>query len=278
MSTCNPTISLTTANPKTPVSSTIGTSQQKVPPSHSTIVPKSSGRVPTGHPTVSTASSATPVGPTVKTTIQQKPKAPISRGSYTTSTKTLKSSQSTPPATYSTTTRQSSGLTVSATRTLTVSNGQTASAQVGWVVVGVGVGGSIAVGGNIFHVAGGTEVIIEEGSSGQEELSTVDTSTTSTTSSTSSSSSSSVASQTPYNIYPKHDSTSPQQSAFVQHLEQVAQPGSVRTITGGRDQLLLWVASLTPAQASGLSRNPVVSALLNFTADVISKHWLGPEF
>jgi len=147
-----------------------------------------------------------------------------------------------------------------------VSGGQTASAQVGWMVVGVGVGGAVAVGDSIVPVAGGTEGIIIEGSSGQDELSTIsDTSTTpSTTSrstSRSSSTSSSTASPTPYNIYPKLDSAPPQQSAFARNLEQIAQPGSVRRITGSRDRLLLWVASLTPAQASELSRNPVVSTI-----------------
>jgi exo-beta-1,3-glucanase (GH17 family) len=95
----------------------------------------------------------------------------------------------------------------------------------------------------------------------------------STSKSSSSSSSSSTASPTPYNIYPKPDSTLPQQSAFAQDLERIAQPGSVTRITGGRDQLLLWVASLTPAQASVISRNPVVSPhLVYFTAVVISRY------
>ena len=70
-----------------------------------------------------------------------------------------------------------------------------------------------------------------------------------------------MASPTPYNIYPKFDSTPSQKSAFARNLEQIAQRGSVRSITGGRNQLLLWVASLTPAQASELTRNPVVSRL-----------------
>src|SRR6266545_1250106 len=149
-------------------------------------------------------------------------------------------------------------------------HGQTASIQVGWMVVSVGVGRAVAVGDNILPVAGGTEAIIEENSSGQDELSTIesDTATTSSKSSSksspsssSSSSSSSMASPTPYNIYPRLNSIPAQQSAFARHLEQIAQPGSVRRITGGRNQLLLWVASLTPAQASQLSRDPVVSPL-----------------
>ncbi len=252
--------------------SAIGPSRgQKTPPSH-TIVPKSSKNVPIGHPTTMPTPKMS-----VRLTTSQKPKSPISRESDPTSTKTPKSSP--PPATTtakSTTTRNSirSSTLFSASKTLTVSDGQTASAQVGWIVLGVGVGGSVVVGGNILRVEGGTEVIIAENSSGQDELSTIsdsDTSTTttsstskstskSTSSSTSSSTTSSVLpSPTPYNIYPKRDSTPPQQSAFTQHLEQIAQPGSVRSITGGRDQLLLWVASLTPTQASELSRNPVVS-------------------
>jgi hypothetical protein len=36
---------------------------------------------------------------------------------------------------------------VTASKTLTIRNGETASAQLGWVVVGVGMGGSVAVGG-----------------------------------------------------------------------------------------------------------------------------------
>jgi len=215
-----------------------------------TRVPKSSGKVPTSYPTISTTGSPkTPVKPTTGTTSRQKPKSAISQGSDT-STKTLKSSP--PPATTTatlTTTRISTGtspLVISASKTLTVSNGQTASAQVGWMVVGVGAGGSVVVGGNILPVAGGTEVIIEQNSSGQDELSTIEsdisTTPTSTSSSTttsksslssSSSTSSSMASPTPYNIYPKFDSTPSQKSAFARNLEQIAQRGSVRSITGG---------------------------------------------
>ena len=241
-----------------------------------TRVPKSSGKVPTSYPTISTTGSPkTSVKPTTGTTSRQKPKSVISQGSDT-STKTPKSSP--PPATTTATltTRIPTGtspLVISASKTLTVSNGQTASAQVGWMVVGVGAGGSVVVGGNILPVAGGTEAIIEQNSSGQDELSTIesDTSTTPTSTSTStkasksssssSSTSSSMASPTPYNIYPKFDSTPSQQSAFARNLEQIAQRGSVRSITGGRNRLLLWVASLTPAQASELTRNPVVSPL-----------------
>jgi hypothetical protein len=139
--------------------------------------------------------------------------------------------------------------------------------------MGVGIGGSVAVGGNILPVAGGSKGIIEAGGSGQLEVDPIGTASRSpsrsTSKSSSSSSSSATASPTPYNIYPKPDSTLSQQSAFAQDLERIAQPGSVTRITGGRDQLLLWVASLTPAQASGISRNPVVSPHLYFTAVVI---------
>jgi len=62
---------------------------------------------------------------------------------------------------------------VSASRTLTVRNGQTASVQVGWVVVGAGIGGFVAVGGSTLPVEGDTAVIIEENNSGQDELSTI---------------------------------------------------------------------------------------------------------
>jgi hypothetical protein len=92
------------------------------------------------------------------------------------------------------------GPTQSASKTLTVSNGHTASSQVGWMVVRLGVGGSVVVEGNILPVAGGTEGIIVENSSGQDEIDPIDTSTTSSRSSSSrSSSSSSTASPTPYN-------------------------------------------------------------------------------
>jgi len=219
------------------------TRSQKKPSSYTT-VPKSSGRGPTKYPTIPT------YRPTRYPAITQSP--------------TL----------------------ISASKTLTVSNGQTASAEVGWMVVGVGVGGAVAVGGSLLPVAGGERGVIEVGSSGEVEVDPFDTTTTPTTttkstsrstsssrstsrsssrSSSTSSSSSSTASPTPYNIYPKLDSTLPQQSAFAQDLERIAHPGSVVRITGGRDQLLLWVASLTPAQASELSRNPVVSPLLYFT-------------
>jgi len=238
------------------------TRNQKTLPSHTT-VPKSSGKVP-GHPTHrSHSATASPA---------------ISRGSYPTSTKTPTSSESAPPVTTSanpTTTQNSirTSTPVSATKTLTVSGGQTASAQVGWIVVGIGIGGSVAVGGDVIPVAGGTEGIIVVDGSGHEEVDPIDTSTTPTTTSTStsrsltsrssSSRSSSTASPTPYNIYPKLGSTSSQQSAFARDLERIAQPGSVRSITGGRDQLLLWVATLTPAQASELSHNPVVGPLFS---------------
>ena len=140
------------------------------------------------------------------------------------------------------------------------------------MVVGVGVGGSVAVGGNTLPVAGGTGGIIVANGPGQDKIDPIDTSTTPTTSSISSSTSgstststststSSTARPTPYNIYPKLDSTPTQRSAFARKLEQIALPGSVRSITGVRDKLLLWVANLTPAQASELSRDLVVSPL-----------------
>jgi len=240
---------------------------EKKPASH-TSVPKSNEKGPI--PTITSSNLKASAKPTTQ------PNSPISRGSSPPSTKTPKSSP--PPTTTtanSTTTQKSTGTStlVSASKTLTVSGGQTASAQVGWIIYGVGIGGSVAVGGDILHIAGGTEVIIVENSSGQDEASTIDsdTSTTSTSTSTSkstskssssSSTSSSTASPTPYNIYPKLDSTAHQQSAFAKDLEKVALPGSVRRITGIRDRLLLWVASLTPAQASELGRNPVVSVVL----------------
>ena len=256
--------------------------------------PKSREKVPTGYPTTRSKSS---VSSTMRTTSQQNTKSPISRGSYPTSAESPKSSSppatttsklkstipksSSPPTTTNTnlnltttlkspsplaTTITNSNLTTtqssispkltSPSKTLTVSNGQTVSAQVGWMVVGVGIGGSVAVGGNVLPVAGGAAGIIVGSGSGQDEI---DTTSTSTTSKTSSSSSSPSASPTPYNIYPRFGSTSPQQSAFARDLERIAQPGSVRSIIGVRNKLLLWVASLTPAQASELSRNPVVS-------------------
>ena len=266
------------------------TRTQKTVPSH---IPKSSGKVPTEYTKIPTSRTLkTSVMPTIGTTSSQKPKPPISGP---TSAKPPKSSppQATTVAKSKTTqnSTRTSKVATSASKTLTVSDGQTASAQVGWIVIGLGVGGSVYVGGNIIPIAGGTEGIIEENSSGQDEVVPIDTSTaptrtdtsttrtstssTSTSTSkskskskskstsklTSSSTSSSTASPTPYNIYPKLDSTARQQLAFAQDLEQVAQPGSVKSITGARDKLLLWVASLTPAQASELSRNPVVSPL-----------------
>jgi len=224
-------------------------SQEMTPPSHTIVLT----RYPTASPKI-------PVKPTIGTTSHQ---TLSSCRSYPSSTKTPKSSS--PPATTAnpSTTQHSTGNTtlVSASRTLTVSNGQTASAQVGWLVVGVGIGGAVDVGGSTFPVPGGTEVIIN----GEDEAVTIETTTTPTTRSTSSSttsSSSSTASPTPYNIYPNPQSTRPQQSAFTRDLERIAQPGSVKSITGGLNKLLLWVASLTPAQASELSRNPVVSRLV----------------
>ena len=262
------------SNTKVPTSyQTHRSYRAKSSPARSEGTPPSHTAVPTNYPTIPTASPEAPVRPTIGTTSRQKTISPISRGSGPTSTRSPQSSP--PPATAanSTTTHTSTGTSpgfglTSASKTVTVSGGHTASAQVGWIIVGVGIGGSVSVGGNILPVAGGTVKIIEENSSGQDELSTIesDISTSRSTSrSSSSSSSSSKASPTPYNIYPKLDSTPPQQSTFAQHLGQIARPGSVRSITGGRGQLLLWVASLIPAQASELSRNPVVSSVTNFS-------------
>jgi hypothetical protein len=224
---------------------------QKAPP-----VPKSIEKVPTS------ASLKAPVK-TIGTTSHQKPEFPIHRSSYSASTKmTTANSTTTAKSTttaYSTRTAKS---TMTASKTLTVSNGHTASAQVGWMVVGAGVGGSVVVGGNVLPVAGGTAGIIVENSSGQDETdSTTPTTSPTSSSSSRSSSSSPTASPTPYNIYPKKDSTPSQQSAFTRNLVQIAKPGSVRSITGRQDRLLLWVASLTPDQASEIRRHTVVSFL-----------------
>ena len=268
-----------------------------------TAVQKSNGKVPTGDPTIR---SKTPVSPTIRAT-SQKPKLPsphppptetpksspppttaINLNLTTTTSKssalpaittaklnsTTTPKSSSPSATTSTASNSKTNQIpvasklVTATKTLTVSNGQTASAQVGWIVVGVGVGGSVAVGGNTLPVAGGTEGVIVANGSGQDKIDPINTSTTLTTSSTTSSttrstssSTSSTARPTPYNIYPKPDSTPPERSAFARKLEQIALPGSVKSITGVRDKLLLWVANLTPAQASEISRDLVVSPL-----------------
>lgn len=211
------------------------TRSQKTPPSRTTVRKSSyGGQVPTAYPTKLTKTA-------IRTVSDQKS---ISGGS------------SYPTSSNLTTTQKYPGhLPLSASKTLTVSNGHTATAQVGWMVVGFGIGGSVSVGGDIIPVAGGTEGIIMEDSSGHDELSTVDTSTTT------SSSSSPSASPTPYNIYPRSGSTSHQQSAFEEHLRQIAHQASVTRISGSGNKLLLWVASLTPAQASELGRNPVVSRL-----------------
>jgi len=273
--------------------STVGlpTRSQKMPPSNTT-VQRSSQKVPTNGP-AARATPKTSVSSTTGTISDQKPKPSFSRGSFPMSTKAPSSSPLEPPpaaatTTINLTTTQDSTRTsiVSASKTLTVSNGQTASAQVGWIVVGVGVGGSVAVEGNIIPVAGGTAGVIVASGPGQDELDPIDSSTIptdtsstpttststsksssgstsrSTSRSKSSSTSSSTARPTPYNIYPKLDSTPPEQSAFARDLERIAQSGSVRSITGVRDKLLLWVAAVTPAQASELSRNPVVSPLV----------------
>jgi hypothetical protein len=228
-----------------------------------TAVQRSSGKVPTA-PTTATNLNSTTITP-------KSPPLPAKTTAKLNSNTTPKSSP--PSATTSTANSTTAQIPVTpklvtATKTLTVSNGQTASAQVGWIIVGVGVGGSVAVGGNILPVAGGTEGVIVANGSGQDEVDPIDTSTTPTTSSISSSISSSTSSSTsstarptPYNIYPKLDSTPPQRSAFTRRLEQIALPGSVQSITGVRDKLLMWVANLTPAQASELSRDLVVSPL-----------------
>jgi len=255
------------------------TRSQKVHPSNTT-TQRSSEKVATGRP-ASRASPKSSVSSTIRTISDQKPKPSFPRGTFPTSTKAPNSSRLEPPpaaSTNSTTTQDSTRTStlVSATKTLTISNGQTASAQIGWIVVGVGVGGSIAVEGNIIPVAGGTAGVIVAGGPGQDELDPINRSTdasTPTTStstsesksssrSTSRSTSSSTGIPTPYNIYPKLDSTLLEQSAFARDLERIAQSGSVRSITGVRDKLLLWVAALTPVQASELSRNPVVSPLV----------------
>ena len=213
-------------------------------------VPTRSNRA-TSFQTRSRSPTAGPNPTALRSTTGRQPKSLSSRASDPAKTPT----ESAPAKTAANSTiSQTPSITPKVTKTLTISNGQTASAQVGWVVVGVGIGGFVSVGGHILPVAGGTEAIIEENQSGQDELSTINTSTTT------SSSSSPSASPTPYNIYPRLGSTPSQQSAFARDLEQIARPGSVRSIAG--QQLLLWVASLTPAQALEVQRNPVVSVPL----------------
>ena len=121
-------------------------------------VPKSSGKVPI--PTIlSTCSMKTSARPTIGTTSHKKPTySKISR--ISTAPKS-----SLPPAmttANSTTTQKSTrSSTLGASKTLTVSDRQTASAQVGWVVVGVGAGGFVSVGGSILRAKGisrGTQV------------------------------------------------------------------------------------------------------------------------
>jgi len=270
-----------TKSHKTPLNHRSPTKSHKTLLGHMT-VSKSNGKVPTrsnratGFQTRSRSSTAGSDPTEVRSTTRRKPKSVSSRASDP--AEAPQSTESSPAKTAANPTIPQITPEVTASKTLTIRNGQTVSAQVGWLVVGVGIGGSVSVGGHILPVAGGTEAIIGENRSGQDELSTIDTSTTSSTtsstlttsmttsssaSSTSSSTSSSPsASPTPYNIYPKLGSTPSQQSAFARDLEQIAQPGSVRSITGQR--LLLWVASLTPAQASEVQRNPVVSVSYNF--------------
>jgi len=188
---------------------------QKTPPSHM-IVRKSSGKA-----SISTRTSIpkTTVIPMTGTTSDQEQTSPSSRGSHPGPSRIPKSSPPLATTTTNPTTNHNINPTitptlVSASKTLTVSNGQTVSAQVGWMVVGVGVGGAVAVGGNILPIAGGTGAIIEENSSGQDELSTIESDTSSSKSSSTSrsssrsssaSSSSLRASPTRYNIYPRLD-------------------------------------------------------------------------
>jgi hypothetical protein len=122
------------------------------------------------------------------------------------------------------------------------------------LVVGVGIGGAVSVGGKIIPVAGGVAGIVEPNGHGGEDLHT-----TSTASSTSSSSSG-TPSPTPYNIYPRPGSTPAQLLAFERNLKRIGQPGSVSSIIGARNRLLLWTATLTPVQASELHQNPLVSS------------------
>jgi hypothetical protein len=130
------------------------------------------------------------------------------------------------------------------------------------MVVGAGIGGAVSVGGKIIPVGGGVAGIVEPSGPGGEELSTVHT--TSTASSTSSSPS---GTPTPYNIHPRPGSTAAQLLAFERNLNRIAQPGSVSSITGARNRLLLWTANLTPVQASELHQNPVVSSAAVEIAD-----------
>jgi hypothetical protein len=122
------------------------------------------------------------------------------------------------------------------------------------MVVGAGIGGAVSVGGKVIPVKGGVAGIVEPSGPGGEDLGIVHT--TSTASSTSSSPS---GTPTPYNIHPRPGSTAAQLLAFERNLNRIAQPGSVTSITGARNRLLLWTANLTPVQASELHQNPVVS-------------------
>jgi hypothetical protein len=69
----------------------------------------------------------------------------------------IQSPKSPPATTAQPTTTKNIHLELKASKTLTVSNHQTASAQVGWIIAGVGAGGSVAVGGKVLPVAGGTK-------------------------------------------------------------------------------------------------------------------------
>jgi hypothetical protein len=124
-----------------------------------------------------------------------------------------------PAMASSTITRGPKIMPITASRTVTVSHGETATAQPGWLIVGVGIGGAVSVGGKVVPVAGGVAGIVGPNGHGGEKLSTVHTQTTSTTSS----SSSGTPSPTPYNIYPRSGSTAAQLLAFERNLNQIAQ-------------------------------------------------------
>jgi hypothetical protein len=268
------TSSSTTGNQKRPSHPrpTLPKTKKKVPTS--TRNHRSHSQAPPNSPTHNSSSASRKSPPTTGKTTPPRPPVSKTREKVPTPTRntitdrsrsgappspptrtSFPASKKPPVATTATNSTITRAPPLTASRTVTVSHGKTASAQVGWMVVGAGIGGAVSVGGKIIPVGGGVAGIVEPNGPGGEELSTVHT--TSTASSTSSSPS---GTPTQYNIYPRPGSTAAQLLAFERNLNQIAQPGSVTSITGARNRLVLWTAKLTPVQASELHQNPAVSS------------------
>lgn len=138
--------------------------------------------------------------------------------------------------------------------------------EIGLIIFGIGEGGFVIAGGEIYEVAGGTEAIVEEGEDGEPTVAglPVPDSSTLTASSTASSTTLKTGTPTAYIVGPIDSSSSAQQSQVYEELTKIAQSGTITTISVPGSNILFWTAQLTSNDASQLNQNPIVSCVLDF--------------